>query len=95
MNRTVTGYFSSGSFYSTISRPAQFSSYLTNEYNKCMNYLNSRNGSSTLYEPLIETSLKVGYRIVSDITNGCLMFYSPKSMEPKIQCLVGWIPVRK
>ncbi|WP_177214770.1 RHS repeat-associated core domain-containing protein [Anaeromicropila populeti] len=78
VNRTVTRYSSNGNYYSTVSWPYQYTSYLTNEYNKCMNYLNSRNGSSTLYEPLIETCLKVGYRIVSDITSGCVLFYSPQ-----------------
>lgn len=80
VNRTVERFRSNGSFKSTISWSSQYSSYLSSEYNKCMKYLNSRNGKSTTYESLIGTCLKVGYRIISDITKGCKFFYSPQSM---------------
>lgn len=83
VNRTVSRKRSLGSFYSTVSWSFQFSSYGGSLYTKCMRYLNNRTGKNSTYEAIIGTSLKVGYRIVKDITKGCLMFYSPKSMVPR------------
>lgn len=54
-----------------------------------MNYLNRRNEADDKYDSLIETSLQVGYKIVSDITKGCCNFYSPISM-PKGQ-VPNWV----
>ena len=45
-----------------------------------MNYLDNRDGSNKVYENIISTSLKVGYRIVSDSTSNSVLFYSPKNM---------------
>lgn len=80
VNRVVTNYFSNGTFYSTVSSPYQYSSYKGPLYTKCMKYLNKRTGKNRTYEAIIKTSLKVGYRIVPDCTDGAVLFYSPKSM---------------
>ncbi|SES72127.1 RHS repeat domain-containing protein [[Clostridium] polysaccharolyticum] len=81
VNRCQQRYFSDGSFQDTVSRASQYSSYKGPLYQKCMRYLNSRDGSSQLYENIITTSLKVAYRIVSDSTSDRVLFYSPQSME--------------
>lgn len=77
----------SQTIYKVVSAQGQFGGYLNNEYNKCMNYLNSRTGSNKTYEPLIKTVIPVYYKTVADITKGCTLFYSPQSMKP-----VGSVP---
>lgn len=81
VNRCQQRYCSDGSFQDTVSRKAQYSSYKGTLYQKCMNYLDNRDGSNKVYENIISTSLKVGYRIVSDSTSDSVLFYSPKSMK--------------
>ena len=68
--------------FEVISAPYQFSGYLDNNYNACMQYLNNRDGKNTNYENIINNVIPIYLGKVSDITNGCTMYYSPRSMVP-------------
>lgn len=63
-----------------ITSPNQFSGYGDHNYNACMSYLNSRDGSIQVYENLISSVIFI-YFNGSDIAQGSTLYYSPRSMK--------------
>ena len=79
---------------SVVSKPYQFDSYLGNQYNKCMSYLDNYDGSNKLYETLLDAVIPVYYGDVPDITKGCTQIIA--SMQcPEINLHIGPLTSRK
>ena len=60
-----------------------FDGYGNNNYKKCMEYLNNRDGSNQTYEQIINEILPI-YKnpVANDITGGCQLYYTPAAMKP-------------
>lgn len=68
-----------------IKQPYQFSSYFykDRQYLKAKNYLKKRKPKNKRYERLIKAVIPIYKGKKKDITKGALLYYSPKSMNPR------------
>ena len=72
--------------YTTVAEICQFTGfdgYGDKNYQDCMTYLNSRDGSNATYEAII-WDVMAAYD--NDITNGAQLYYTPAAMNPAGSC---------
>jgi len=65
-----------------VTKKSQFNGYGDYNYKDAMTYLNSRDGSNSKLEDMIEAILPAYHREEQDFTDGSMWYYSPRSMNP-------------
>ena len=79
LNRVGKREWSKYTTVAEICKYSGFDGYGSKNYWKCMEYLNNRDGSNSVYETIIGDVLNA-YNF--DITNGCQLYYTPAAMKP-------------
>ena len=82
MNRLGKREWSKYETVAEICEYTGFDGYGNKNYQACMTYLNSRDGSNAIYESIISDVLPVYNGEIADNTNGCQLYYTPAAMKP-------------
>ena len=78
LNRVGSREWSRYTSVAEICQYTGFDGYGGSNYWACMNYLNQRDGSNSIYEEIIWDVLSA---YENDITNGCQLYYTPAAMQ--------------